>query len=588
MYSEAIQKYIPAFSGHNEPFLREYDSSLCVGGLGRSWTRGEFWDMAKRAATVLRRFGLGKGDTFVNAFGRNIPEDMMFRLGAAMVGAVPVTVNWQADNVEQMAYKINLTDCRLMLYDESFLTLTEPHVQANAGNFHEQLKVRFPELSDYDVAYLKDELPMSEGDFLTDLTGDDDRIIIFTSGTTGHPKGARLTYRSYENNNAALGKYLLLSDTEEDPQIQGPLFLLINPLHHANSTAVSDMLARRPHTELLLFPRYGTFYWKAVTECAEGSKRRCIAPTVARHFDYLENLLETGKLPVDEHRLREAMKNVEFILGSAPVGPTTVERLKRWTGRIPSVRFGSTETCFHVMGTPLDMTDDLRMAAFERGWNHTPETGYWIGRPHPPLTDVRIVKQVDPQKDGYMSDCTEGEAGYMVCRGSNVMKEYVKNEDGTERVLRGGWYLGLLDVAFQLKNPDDGQSDIYWVGRDSALIIKGGANYACDQINVELCRFMEKRYGLPCDDFDLAAAGFRVLSEHEDSCCVTVELKSDRARKCMDEIDRTFIAEARESVSKGAKPDFLRFGTVYRTFKGTIRLQEIKKAWTDTFESRKQ
>ncbi len=571
MYSEALRKYLPAFDRHEDPFLRCYASGPET--PERNWTRGEFWLMARRAAGVLRRFGLGKGDRFVNAYGENTPEDLMFRLGATMVGAVPVTVNWQADGVEEMAYKIGVTTCALMVWAPSFLALKAPE----GTDLRKELLGRFPHLPDYDVSALAEEEPLEEDHFLADLTSADDRIVIFTSGTTGHPKGARLSYGSYENNDGALGRYLELSET---PSKRDPLFLLINPLHHANSTAVSDLVLRRPGAEILLFPRYGTFYWKAVTECAEEeeSSRRLIAPTVARHFDYLEHLRETGTLPVEEFRLRKNMARVEFVLGSAPVGPTTVERLERWTGRVPCVRFGSTETCFHVLGTPLALANDARRKAFERGWDHAP-TGYWIGRPHPPLTEVRIVEAVDPDKEGYLRDCAEGRPGYLICRGGNVMTGYVQDEEGTRRVLREGWYLGLLDVAFWLPNPQDGQRDIYWVGRDSALLIRGGANYACDQINSELCRFVERRYALPCDDFDLAVAGLRLVSEHEDSCCVTLELKSDRARSCEEELRRTFLAEARDAVSKGARPDFLRFGQVFRTFKGTIRLQEIKDAW---------
>ncbi len=573
MYSEALRRYLPAFGRPEEPFLRTV--SPAPGGTGRRWTRGEFWLMARRAAEVLRRFGLGKGDRFVNAYGENTPEDLMFRLGATMVGAVPVTMNWQADGMEEMAYKIDLTEGRLMVWDPSFLALKAP----GGADFLKELSRRFPHLPDYAVSSLADESPLEEGAFVADLTSADDRIVIFTSGTTGHPKGARLSYGSYDNNDKALGRYLELP---EDPPEQGPLFLMINPLHHANSTAVSDLVLRRPGAELVLFPRYGTFYWRAVTECAEGEgrSRRIIAPTVARHFDYLEHLRETASLPVEEPRLLQSMARVEFVLGSAPVGPTTVERLERWTGRVPSVRFGSTETCFHVLGTPLALTNDARRRAFERGWRHSPP-GYWIGRPHPPLTEVRIVEEVDPDKEGYLRDCAEGRPGYMICRGENVMTGYVRDEEGSRRVLREGWYLGLLDVAFGLTHPQDGQRDIYWVGRDSALLIRGGANYACDQINGELCRFVERRYALSCDDFDLAVAGLRIASEHEDSCCVTLELKSDRARSREEELRRTFLVEAREEVSKGARPDFLRFGQVFRTFKGTIRLQEIKKAWRE-------
>lgn len=573
VYSEALRPYLPAFSHREETFLRWYHPRTGVTVPERSWTRGAFWDMARRAATVLRRFGLGKGDHFVGAYGENSPEDLMFRLGATMVGAVPVTVNWQADGVEEMAYKIGLTECALMVWNPSFLELKTPGKDSEGGDRRKELLERFPRLGDYDASALAGEAPLEETAFLSDLTSADDRIVIFTSGTTGHPKGARLSYGSYENNDAALGRYLELSES-----LPGPLFLLVNPLHHANSTAVSDMVLRRPHGEVLLMPRYGSFYWKAVAECVEEGPRRRIAPTVARHFDYLEHLRETCALPVEESRLRQAMEQVEFVLGSAPVGPTTVERLQYWTGRVPCVRFGSTETCFHVLGTPLALEDEARRRAFERGWEHTP-TGYWIGRPHPPLTEVRIVEQVDPEKEGYLRDCAEGQPGYLICRGGNVMTAYVGDDEGTGRVLREGWYLGLLDVAFRCVHPQDGQEDVYWVGRDSALIIRGGANYACDQINGELCRFVEGHYGLPCDDFDLAVAGLRLVSEHEDACCVTLELKSHRARALAEDLRRTFLAEARNAVSKGARPDFLRFGQVFRTFKGTIRLQEIKDAW---------
>ena len=99
---------------------------------------------------------------------------------------------------------------------------------------------------------------------------------------------------------------------------------------------------------------------------------------------------------------------------------------------------------------------------------------------------------------------------------------------------------------------------------------------------------MEKRYGMQCGDFDIAVAGLRVLSENENSCCVTLELKTELAEKCAEEIRSTFLNEARKSVSKGAKPDFLRFGEVYRTFKGTIRLQEIKKEWAKDFQKQKK
>lgn len=161
------------------------------------------------------------------------------------------------------------------------------------------------------------------------------------------------------------------------------------------------------------------------------------------------------------------------------------------------------------------------------------------------------------------------------------MKGYLKDEEASNRVLVDGWYLGFRDIAFFLENEADGLRDYFWVERDSALVIRGGANAACDAINGELGLFLGERYGLSPEEFDLAVVGLRLESEHEDACCVTLDLKSPQARSLQEEIERTFLVEARSAVSKGARPDRLKFGPVPRTFKGSVRVAELKKAWME-------
>ena len=161
------------------------------------------------------------------------------------------------------------------------------------------------------------------------------------------------------------------------------------------------------------------------------------------------------------------------------------------------------------------------------------------------------------------------------------MKGYLKDEEASDRVLLDDWYLGFRDIAFFLENEADGLRDYFWVERDSALVIRGGANAACDAINGELGRFLGERYGLSPEEFDLAVAGLRLESEHEDTCCVTLELKSPQAKALRDELERTFLEEARSAVSKGARPDRLRFASVPRTFKGSVQLAELRKAWLE-------
>jgi acyl-CoA synthetase (AMP-forming)/AMP-acid ligase II len=239
------------------------------------------------------------------------------------------------------------------------------------------------------------------------------------------------------------------------------------------------------------------------------------------------------------------------------------------------------------MGTPHGMSASERLAAFQRGWSHTwsdePQPGYCVGRPHPPHTEVRIVRSTVRGEDGYFVDCEEGEPGRIITRGDNVMDGYVNDPEATRHMLHdGGWYSGLGDVCFWLTNESDGRRDYYWMSRESALLIRGGANYAYDQINTELRRFVAERYGLPEGAFDVAVVGLLITSEHEDDCCVTIELASDEAGAKQDEMERTFLEEARRTVSKGSRPDRLRFAAIPRNFKGAVLVPELKAAYRET------
>jgi hypothetical protein len=69
--------------------------------------------------------------------------------------------------------------------------------------------------------------------------------------------------------------------------------------------------------------------------------------------------------------------------------------------------------------------------------------------------------------------------------------------------------------------------------------------------------------------------GLKLNSEHEDACCVTIELKTDEAKKKKSEIYQTFLEKAKASVSKGARPDHFIFSDIPRNFKGAVLLKEL-------------
>ena len=63
--------------------------------------------------------------------------------------------------------------------------------------------------------------------------------------------------------------------------------------------------------------------------------------------------------------------------------------------------------------------------SLQAGWEHSlrgqPQVGYYIGRPHPPYTEVRLVQSVDPKENGYLVDVANGEPGHLITRVETLM-----------------------------------------------------------------------------------------------------------------------------------------------------------------------
>jgi acyl-CoA synthetase (AMP-forming)/AMP-acid ligase II len=569
-FTSPIDEYYAAFEERAYPFLNYYTFKDGVIEK-RTLTRGEFWELACSAAACLTKLGLSKGDRIIHCFSANSLYDLAFRLAAVLTGCVSVTINWQADDNERVLYKANITDAKLVVYDDGF------------ANRIQEMKTSPPAIP-FLKADIADEHKVTSQQKYPSLGYDDEKIIVFTSGTTGKPKGVSLSHRSYLANRLTFESYFMTSET-----MQLDLFLT-NPLHHTNSSALSDWGMRRKRAIIHLLERYTTAYWKILTEVAHNKRGLLIAPMVSRHIDFLEDLTIQSKLPVDIAKLKEALNQTDILIGSAPVGPTTINRILKFSNHLPHVRFGSTETCLQVMATPITMAQDKLMKAFEAGWSYRRQgeeaVGYYIGREHFPFTRVKIVKSIEPGSQNYMHPCEIGEPGYLITQGPNIMSYYVGDAEATKAVFREGWYIGLKDIAFTLRNSTDGQLDYYWASRDSELLIRGGANYAYDQIAAELTRLVETHFHLRPDQFKLAVVGLRLESEHEDSCCVTIELNKEVA-DVRPKLEANLIKKARV-VSKAARPDYVRFGPIPRSFKGAVLYPQLKQEYLDSLKNRRR
>ena len=566
-FSSPIDEYRAAFVDRAQPFLDHYTFD------GRSiqkstLTRGEFWDLACSAAAHLTEQGLSKGDRVVHCFSHNSLYDLVFRLAAVLVGCVPVTINWQADDNEGILYKATVTASKLLIYDKDFTSRIE------------EMKSSLLSKSFLEVEKIEAHQPTSGWAYPT-LGYDDEKMIIYTSGTTGKPKGVSLSHRSYLANRLTFEQYFRVSETTRLD------LLLVNPLHHTNSTALSDWGMRRSGTKIHLLQRYSTVYWKVLVEIARSKRDLLIAPMVSRHIDFLEALSTQSELPVEEDKIKEALSQTDILIGSAPVGPTTVKRILKFSNRLPNVRFGSTETCLQVMATPRTIPKNELIKVFEAGWSHyykgQKTVGYYIGREHSPFTRVKVVKSIDPEGEAYFQPCETGEPGYLITRGPNIMNYYVGDTEATRAVFREGWYIGLRDIVFALRNEQDGQLDYYWVSRDSELLIRGGANYAYDRVATELSKVLVEDFHLELELFKLAVVGLRVESEHEDTCCVTIELSKEVA-DMQPQLEADFVGKAYNRVSKGARPDYIRFAKIPLNFKGAVLVPQLKQDFKKSLE----
>lgn len=568
-FPSPLDEYRAAFADRGSVFLNYY---TFVGGSiqKRTLTKGEFWSLAESAAAYLSDRGLGKGNRIILGFSANSLYDLVFRLAAMLMGCVPVTINWQADDNEHIIYKTQLTDARVMVYDEGF-----------AGRV-EEIKPSLPSVYFLPAANIED---YRSGDSVAypELNYDDEKMIIFTSGTTGKPKGVSLPHRSYLATRLTFEYYFNISaDTPLD-------LLLVNPLHHTNSSALADWGMRRSGAVVHLLERYTSAYWKILVEVAQHKRGLLITSLVSRHIDFLDSLLGESRLAVDRAEISKALEQTEILIGSAPVGPTTVNRILSFSQKLPHVRFGSTETCLQVMATPTTLSSDGLMEAFQAGWAHSYQgeeaAGYYIGREHYPFTRVKVVKAIDPGSKDYFRACEDGEPGYLVTQGPNVMSGYVGDAQATAEVFREGWYTGLRDIVFTLKNARDRELDYYWLSRDSALLIRGGANYAYEQIAAELSEILLEDFQLQPNHFKLAVVGLRLESEHEDSCCVTIELAGEvvgmEARLKAD-----FMGTATGKVSKGARPDRIRFAPIPLNFKGAVLYPQLKQDFLDYLKNK--
>jgi long-chain acyl-CoA synthetase len=254
---------------------------------------------------------------------------------------------------------------------------------------------------------------------------DDLATLMYTSGTTGKPKGAMLTHSNLLAN-AAMGAELL-------PLAAGERVGMLLPLFHVNAQVVTCLIPMMVGCEVVMWERFSASgFWQTVAELEPVAVSA--VPTI------LAAVLHTANAPTGPTSLRYV------ICGAAPLSRELLEAFEeRFDIRILE-GYGLTEsTCVSSLN-PY----------------------YGVRKPGSIGLPVRGQQMKIVASDG--SPVQDGELGEIVVKGPNVMAGYLHNPEATAATVRNGW-LHTGDIGYV--DPD---GYVFIVDRAKDMIIRGGEN----------------------------------------------------------------------------------------------------------------
>ena len=389
----------------------------------------------ERAGELLRTMGVWQGDRVVLML-PNAPEFAVGYFGILAAGAMVVPLN-PLLKAEEVRYVLEDSGATAIVCVEA----TAPLLQGARQGVNRPIPALV--LGDTttdcmaagDVGAGAPPETISRASFLPPLTPDDVAACLYTSGTTGRPKGAMLTHRNLISNIQSFREILHI--TEED------VFFCVLPMFHSFAATVLLLEPLSLGATIVVEPRFAPdLMLKSMAE-----HRVTFFAGVPSMYSILAGLPRPA-LDFSAWRL--------CISGGAPLAPSVLEAFEAKYGVRIYEGYGPTE-CSPVLtvNPPLGVRK--------------------IGSVGPaiPQVELRVVDTEDVAVPA-------GEVGEIVARGPNVMKGYLNRPEETAQALRGGWYhtgdLGRADT--------DGY--YYIVDRKTDLILVGGLNVYPREVELAL------------------------------------------------------------------------------------------------------
>ncbi len=386
-------------------------------------TYAEFERRTAVLAGVLHRdFNIQPGDCVALAL-PNCSEIPLLTLALFRLGATSVPLDLTKDVAERKCYKIENAKAKLLVVRPEHETLERkelPGVPITTTGALQAAHAPHADLEPEWSGYSKTEQGAN--------------IVLYTSGTTGQPKGVLLTRQSITANADGIIQWLGFDEHEK--------LNLVLPLHHVNSTVFSITILMVGGT-LILNSRYSvSAFWRIVAQ--ERATSASIVPTIMS--DLLSRADEFEKTGYDISCLKKIM------IGSAPVpAHVACQFVKRFGVRLVQ-GYGSTEVSLRVTGVPPTLPE-----AIYRDMLAQNAIGIELAN-----NNIRIK-----------GDPPEGQPGEILVRGPVVASGYLNQPEATGEVFCNGWFYSG-DIGFY--RHCHGHKFFFMHGRKKEILIKGGVN----------------------------------------------------------------------------------------------------------------
>jgi long-chain acyl-CoA synthetase len=395
-------------------------------------------------ALLVDHFGVQKGDR-VSIGMRNFPEWIMSYIAIISVGAVAVSLNawWTAD---EMTYGLADSGTTVLIADQERAERAEGAFDTlGIRTLVVRATGKLPPGAERIEDVLVEGAPMPAADI--DL--DDDATILYTSGTTGNPKGAVSTHRAVLSAIMAFGcraSANALMNPPTEPAAYPTSFILVVPLFHVTGCVAVMLNAVAAGTKLVLMYKWDP---ERALELIERERITQFVGVPTMSWDLLES---------PDFAKRDTSSLVAVGGGGAPAPPELVRRVDQGFRRgRPQIGYGMTETNAYGPGNSGD--DYVRKPT---------SSGRCV-----PVMQVKIAGE---HGEALGAD----EVGEICFRGPMMIRGYWHRPEATAETIVDGW----------LHSGDIGRVDdegfIYVEDRAKDMVIRAGENIYCAEVEAAI------------------------------------------------------------------------------------------------------